>query len=86
MAGERDHMHIIKRMTAPTDYCYEPYQTQWRMVGEDGAETCFVQISTDEAKPYWVRYGVLLENYMYSKLEDGSFMNDIIKKFPSRFS
>lgn len=82
----RDHMHVIKRMTAPTDYCYEPFSTQWRMVDEDGAEICYIQISRDEAKPYWVRYGVLLETYMQHKLEDQDFMLDVIKKFPYRFS
>jgi hypothetical protein len=86
MQHDRDHIHIIKRMSAPTDYCYEPHGTQWHMITDDGNEICYVQMSLDESRPWWVRYGLLLESYMHHKLEDADFMADVIKKFPSRFS
>ena len=83
MSSSRDPIHILNRMNAPTEYCYEPYSTQWRLQS-DGAEICYVQISLDEAKPRWVRYGEILEANMYHKLEDRKFMKDLLMRYPHK--
>ena len=77
----RDHMHILYRMNAPTEFCYEPYTTQWRIKRDDGTEVCFIQTSTDEAKPNWLRYSDLLERCMHNKLEDIEFMHNLLLNY-----
>ncbi len=84
MSAGRDHMHIINRINEPTPFCYEPYTTQWRIQKQDGTELCYIQASMDESKPNWVKYGDILEHYMYHKLEDQKFMKDILIRYPHR--
>ena len=86
MEQKKDNIHILRRMEAPTAYCYEPYTTQWRMLGQDGTETCYIQASRDESKPEWKRYCYILEKSFYSKLEDENFMRELLAGLPVRES
>lgn len=84
MTEARDNMHIIIRTNTPTNFCYEPFLTQWRMQEKDGKEICYIQISRNESKPHWVRYGLILESYMHYRLEDEKFIKYITMRYPVR--
>jgi len=74
-------MHIVNRVTLPTQYSYEPYGTQWRYSGTDGTEICYVQMGRDEANPHWIKFGSLLEFVFYDRLEEPEFMNKIMESY-----
>lgn len=74
--SQRDHIHILKRISAPTKYCIEPFSTQWRVAEADGTETCYIQANKDYANPIWIRYGYVLESRFYDMLEDEKFMRE----------
>jgi hypothetical protein len=77
----KDTMHIIKRVTVPTQYTFEPYKTQWRYTDSDGIETCYIQMSRDESNPHWIKYGDLLEYVFYDRLEDDKFMELTVESY-----
>ncbi len=74
-------MHIVKRVTIPTQYSPEPYGTQWRYKDTDGFETCYIQMSRDESNPHWIEYGDLLSYVFYDRLENKEFMELTIESY-----
>lgn len=79
MSSERDFIHVVYRYGPPSKFHCEPYSTQWRVRESDDTETCYIQTSKDEANPVWVRYGDLLEEILYPKLDDEIFYDELMQ-------
>ena len=77
----KEALHIIKRVTIPTQFSPEPYKTQWRYTDADGLETCYIQMSREESNPHWIKYGDLLEYVFYDRLNDVRFMDLTIESY-----
>lgn len=74
-------MHIINRVTVPTQFTYEPYGTQWRYGDESGKQVCYLQMSRDESNPHWIPFGDLLAYVFSERLEDETFMNQVMESY-----
>lgn len=53
-------MGDMKHYSAPTNLHKQPFLSVWKM--EEVRDTlCYIQISEDESKPIWMRYGDVVE-------------------------
>ncbi len=74
-------MNIQKRHTIPGKFHWEPYLTQWHFQRSSGTVVIYVQISHDETKPKWARYGSILEIAMKHKSNDLPFLEGCVAKY-----
>jgi hypothetical protein len=74
-------MKIQKRHAMPGKFHWEPYGTQWHFVKDSGTIVVYIQISHEEQKPRWVRYGSMLEVHLNDRLVDENFIDGCINSY-----
>ncbi len=74
-------MKILKRHAMPGKFHWEEYLSQWHFEKASGNIVIYIQISTNERRPRWVRSGSIFEVAMKDNLKDEEFVEKCITKY-----
>ena len=70
---------MLAKFTKPT-IDQAPYKTIWQFKHSDGSFEFWIQMSADEAKPSWMRLGLMLEDaFRWHIINDPAFIDDALR-------
>lgn len=74
----------VVRYTRPSKMDRMPFCTHWVYQDENDEEEHYIQTSSKENEPEWVRAGLVLERCFTFVYEDPGFVEEIVESFKKK--